>query len=332
MRRAVGLRRLAAGLVPGLVLGLGLAGCSYEPTAVPAEPTPSVAEPAAPADCETDESTLASYAPSTSGGATVNRIRERGRLIVGVSADTYQMGFRDPATNRIVGFDIDLVRAVAADIFGAGFNPGTDIQFRVITASQRVPLLESGEIDMVVRNMTITCARWEQIAFSQVYYNATQKVLVGKETADALAEAGETFDVTDLADQRVCAPDGSTSLENIARLEPEAVVTPADSHTGCLVMFQQGEVDAITGDDTVLAGLVAQDPLAVVPDQEPLSAEPYGVGVGPEAADLAALVNATLEDMRAGAWDRSYRRWLEPYLGPATQPAAVQPYKTSQAG
>lgn len=331
MRDRVRRTRAGAGLSAAVaLLAATLTACAYEPTAVPGEPEPTAVEPPAAPECETTGSDLASFAPDAGGRSTVDRIRDRGRLVVGVSADTYQMGFRDPATNRLEGFDIDLVRAVAADLFGAGYTPGTDIQFRVITAAQRIELLREGEIDMVVRNFTVNCSRWEEIAFSQIYYSATQKVLIGKERATELEASGESFDVTDLAGLRVCAPNGSTSLENITRLEPEAEVAPADTHTECLVRFQEGEVDAITGDDTVLAGLAAQDPLAVIPDQEPLADEPYGVGVASDAEDLAAFVNATLEDLRGGAWERSYRRWLEPYLGAATQPQAVQPYR--QAG
>ena len=63
------------------------------------------------------------------------------------------------------------------------------------------------------------------------------------------------------------------------KLQPKAIAVGADNHTGCLVLFQSGEVDAITGDDTVLAGLAAQDPYAVVPDQKAFTAEPYGLGV-----------------------------------------------------
>ncbi|TYL52140.1 glutamate ABC transporter substrate-binding protein [Nocardioides sp. BGMRC 2183] len=328
-------RRRASATAVALTIGAVLvAGCAYEPTPVPKSAEETAAAPADASDdapeCTTDQGTLASYAPDADGGATVQRIRDRGRIIVGISADTYQMGFRNPKTNKIEGFDIDIVRAVAQAIFGGGFDGSSSIQFRVIEAADRIPLLVDGDVDMVVRNMTINCERWEEIRFSQVYYEATQKVLVGTELADELALAGEQFEVADLAGQRVCAPEGSTSVDNVREAEPEVDVASAPNHTGCLVDFQQGEVDAITGDDTVLAGLAAQDPLAVVPDQEPLTTEPYGVGVGPDSADLAAFVNAVLEDMRTdGRWQRSYQQWLAPYLGDgASQPQPVQPYRS----
>ena len=137
------------------------------------------------------------------------------------------------------------------------------VQLRVITAADRIPLLQDQEtgVDIVARNMTINCDRWEQIAFSAEYYRAGQKVLVRKD----LAEEGIDT-AAELAGLRVCAPDGHHQPgqhPGPSRPRPRSVT--AANHTGCLVKFQRGEADAITGDDTVLAGLAAQDPYAVVP-------------------------------------------------------------------
>jgi polar amino acid transport system substrate-binding protein len=106
-------------------------------------------------------------------------------------------------------------------------------------------------------------------------------------------------------------------------------LAPAANHTGCLIKFQRGEVDAITGDDTVLAGLAAQDPYAVVPAQDPLNDEPYGIGANQDDVELVQFVNAVLEDMRDGAWQATYNRWLRQALSgaDAVQPAPTQPYR-----
>ncbi|GAA3806985.1 glutamate ABC transporter substrate-binding protein [Nocardioides panacisoli] len=321
--------RRASGVVAALAVGvLLLAGCSAEETPLPSPTKAAATTPAAPVDCENDASTVASYPPSTSGGPTLDEIRSRdngqGRLVVGVSGDTYLMSSQAPGSLQLQGFDIDIAKAVARAIFGPDANLGERIQFKVITAADRIPDLQDGTVDMVVRNMTITCDRWEQVAFSAEYYHATQKMLF--RDAGTAADYGS---VSDLAGLRICAPAGSTSLTNISNDEPDAIITPAATHTGCLVKLQQGEVDAITGDDTVLAGLAAQDPYAVVPtDQPDLSeaertyGEPYGVAVSKDAKDLAAFINAVLADLdRTGEWQRIYHRWLEPYLKvPATQP------------
>lgn len=324
--RPAGRRRGARTRLPALLAlltvlaGTALAGCTAGAYAETEVPTPSAAPegtappatPAAPVECADP---LASYAPrgavpdptGVTAGSTMAEIRDRGRLVVGVSADSLLLGARDPVSGQIEGFDIDMARLVAQAILG---DPGR-VELRVITAAQRIPSLQEGTVDLVARNMTITCARWEEIAFSAEYYRSGQKVLV---PLDSPARSLE-----DLVGARVCAPSGSTSLTRLEEVEG-VVAVAATTHTDCLVRFQQGEVDAITGDDTVLAGLAAQDPYAKVVG-EAFTAEPYGLGMNAEDVDLVRFVNAVLDQAKAdGTWAASYDRWLAEALGPAPAP------------
>jgi polar amino acid transport system substrate-binding protein len=310
---------------PAILLGLLLLGllssCSvfrYEatplptPTAGSSPTTPSSSS--APANCD---NALASYQPdgplpkagSMPKGSTMRKIQDRGRLVAGVSADTYLLGARNPLTGKIEGFDIDMVKAVAKAIFG---DEGA-YQLKVITAAERIPALQDNDVDIVARNMTINCDRWKQIAFSTEYYRSGQKILVRK--------GSKANSLDDLSGQKVCAPRGTSSMDNLLRLAPKAIAVGADNHTGCLVLFQQGQVAAITGDDTVLAGLAAQDPYAVVPEQKAFTAEPYGLGIPAENVDFVRFVNARLAQLRSnGDWTDIYNRWLEAPLGPAPDP------------
>lgn len=291
-------RPLAATIAAAALL---LTACGYDATPVP-EPKASESTPAAPASPVECDNATQSFAPSNDRAAALRTLENKGRLVVGVSGDTYQLGFTDPADGKLKGFDIDFARAVAEAL-------GVTLDLRVISAAQRIELLENGEIDMVARNMTVNCARWEQVAFSAVYYNATQKVLV--RTDDAARYKGPQS----LAGKRVCAPRSTTSVANIKEIEPDVQAVEADNHTGCLIKFQNGEVDAITGDDTVLAGLAAQDPYAVVPEQTKIKDEPYGLAVNKDDVALARFINSVLDEMRRnGDWQKAYNTWLEPYL------------------
>ncbi len=225
------------------------------------------------------------------------------------------MASRDPLTGDLVGFDIDMVNAIASAIF-PGRDPKDVVAYRVITAADRLPVLQADQVDIVARNMTINCVRWQDIAFSAVYYLSGQKLLVRKDLADDGVDT-----VAELSGLRVCAPLGTTSLANITEKAPDDTeIVTAVNHTQCLVKFQRGEADAITGDDTVLAGLAAQDPYAVVPTgQKAFTAEPYGIGVNKDKPDLVRFINAVLEQMRAdGSWEQSYNTWLRPGLGAGT--------------
>ena len=306
--------------IAGLAALAGCSGVTYAETPLPTTvaPKPSSSTPAqAPVTCD---NATQSYDPLPSlpsrtdiTDATMRRIIQKGFLTVGVSADTYLFGARDPFTSRLEGFDIDMARAVAKAIFG---DPGK-VQFRVITAADRLPLLQDPErpIDMVARNMSMTCGRWNDIAFSAEYYRSGQKVLVGKNLPDAANLA-----LTDLEGKRVCAPTGTTSLTKLQQVKGPIVVT-APNHTGCLVLFQQGKADAITGDDTVLAGLAAQDPNTVISKAKAITTEPYGLGFNKADVYLARYANRVIADLEAdGEWKAIYNRWLAAPLGPAPAP------------
>lgn len=318
------MRRLWRKPLGGLAIAASLtvlSGCglfSYSPTPLPPQPpTPQPTSSASTSKPSRCAEPLASYQPSgplptpetLPSGSTMAKIQKRGRLVAGVSADTYLLGSRNPFTGEIEGFDIDMVKAVAKAIFGDADR----YQLRVITAAQRIPALENGDVDMVARNMTINCDRWKQIAFSAEYYRSGQKILV--------RQGSKAKSINDLDGQKVCAPIGTSSMDNLVKEAPKAIPVGADTHTGCLVLFQEGQVAAITGDDTVLAGLAAQDPYAVVPDQRAFTAEPYGLGFNSKDVDFVRFVNARLDEMRGnGEWTRIYNRWLKDSLGPAPEP------------
>mgnify|MGYP001791908044 CR=1 FL=1 len=317
-------------------LAVVTAGCSgsgvYATTQIPAAATPSSTTPAPsstsaapPAACGNP---LASFAPTGANpapgampsGSYMAAIRKQGRLIAGVSADTLLLGARNPLNGQIEGFDIEMLKAVSKAIFG---DPNK-IEFRVITTAQRLPVLEKGVdqggVDIVARAMTINCARWQKIDFSTQYYLAGQKVLVAK---GATVNGQPIKGMEDLKGKRVCAPVGSTSMD---KLKTFAGLVPvgSDTHTGCLVLFQQGKVDAITGDDTILAGLAAQDPYAVVVKAPAFTKEPYGLGISQKHPDFVRFVNGVLKQMRTdGAWTAAYDTWLKAALGPAPAPPAA---------
>ena len=103
--------------------------------------------------------------------------------------------------------------------------------------------------------MTINCERWQQIDFSSQYFDAGQKVLVRTDS--------KATGIADLDGKRMCAANGSTNIDNLKNY-PKIKVVPVDDISDCMVLFQQGTVDSVTGDDTVLAGFVAQDPYAKI--------------------------------------------------------------------
>jgi polar amino acid transport system substrate-binding protein len=306
VRRAAAVLAFGAVLLAGCSSAQPLAEVSASRTTLPLPSGAAVVSDVAGAPVESCDAT-ASLRPSTAVGPGVEEIVRRARLIVGVDQNTNLFSFRDPASGELEGFDVGIAREIARDILG---DPDK-VEFRLLTSPERITALQDGSVDIVVKTMTITCARAEQIAFSTVYFDASQRLLVQKDSQIA--------GPADLADKRVCSVVDTTSLATVARVAPTAILVAVPNWDDCLVMLQQGQADAASTDNSILAGLAVQDPnLQIVGPS--LEAEPYGVGVNKSRDDLVRAVNASLERMRRdGTWMSLYDRWLA-VLGPASPP------------
>jgi len=326
--------RTARAALVALVVAAALSACATTaappgtdgPAARATVPMPAgVVDPAAPPTVDSGGSdggcdpTASSLPPSgplpTPGhmpaGSTMAQIQQSGVLRVGVDQNTYNWGYRDPATGQIVGFDIDVARAIARAIFGGDDH----IQFVAITAAQRIPAIQQNQVDLVADTMTITCDRLQQVAFSSVYYQAGQQVLVPRSSS--------VRGIDDLGGKKVCAAAGSTSIANIAARPSHPVPVAVTDWTDCLVLLQQGQVDAISTDNAILAGMVAQDPTTKIVGAA-FTHEPYGLAMSRNDPGFNRFVNAVLAKMRSdGEWAAIYRKWL-PGAVPAPPVARYQ--------
>ncbi|WP_372407713.1 glutamate ABC transporter substrate-binding protein [Streptomyces luteireticuli] len=287
---------LAAFALPGPGAGTATAarGAPY------GTPRPAAAT-APPAECTDPE---ASLRPSTADGPAVRRIKERGWLIAGVDQNSYRWGYRDPATGRLNGFDIDLVRAIAKSLLG---DPNK-VAFLAIPTNQRIPALKSGKVDIVARTMTINCTRIKEVAFSTAYFEAGQQLLAPK------GSPVTGFDDGSLTGRTVCAASGSTAETELSKKGRSVRVTTVPNQLDCLVRLQLGQVDAVLTDNALAAGQAAQDP-SVGLVGKPFTTEYYGVAMNRGSEDLVRRVNAVLDDYRRGGadspWMVSYRTWLD---------------------
>jgi polar amino acid transport system substrate-binding protein len=320
-------RRVTVTATAGLLLAL-LAGCtsagSPAGSATPpaAAPRPAGVQdpaviPSAAAAGATDCDPRASLSPPATmpapghmpPGSAMQKIFDKGRLTVGVDQNTYLFGYRDAVSGQVVGFDIDIARQIAKAIFG---DPDR-IELTAITTAQRIPFVQNNPLNIVVDTMTINCDRLHQVDFSTVYYDAGQEILVPRaSTAKSLA---------DLGGKKVCAAAGSTSITTIAGTASHPVPVSVADWTDCLVMLQQGQVDAVSTDDTILAGMAAQDPNTKLVGP-PFTSEPYGVAISRSSPDMVRFVNGVLAQIRAdGTWAKLYSQWLG---GAAPAPPAAK--------
>jgi len=250
-------------------------------------------------------------APGTMpAGSYMAAIKRRGHLIAGVDQNSLFLGYRNPANGRFEGAEIDLLREIARALFG---DPSR-VDFKALTTAQRPGAVQRGTVDLVADAFTINCERIKQYDFSSVYYRAAQKVLVPK--------TSKATSIRDLAHKRVCATAGSTTIQTLAKLPYHLVLHPVAQRTDCLVLLQQGAVDAISSDDDLLLGLKVQDPYTKIIGPS-IAPEPYGIAISKAHPDFVRFVNGVLARMRSGGrWTSIYRHWLGRYQKTPSPPRA----------
>ena len=190
-------------------------------------------------------------------------IRARGRLIVGLDIGSNLFSFRDPITGEITGFDVDIAGEIARDIFGTPSH----VEYRILSSTERITALQNIEVDVVVKTMTITCERRKLVNFSTVYLDANQRILAPRDSPITKA--------ADLSGKRVCVAKGTTSLHRIREIAPPPRSCRVVNWADCLVAMQQRQIDAVSTDDSILAGLVAQDPYLHIVGPN-MATQPYG--------------------------------------------------------
>ncbi|ORB85272.1 ABC transporter substrate-binding protein [Mycobacterium kansasii] len=318
MRGLPSVRRAATALVTAIVL----AGCGH-PESLKVEATPTLPpptpvgmevmppKPPLPPDTTSENcnptASLRPFPTKAEADAAVADIRARGRLIVGLDVGSNLFSFRDPITGDITGFDVDIAGEVARDIFGSPSR----VEYRILSAAERITALKTSQVDIVVKTMTINCERRKLVNFSTVYLDANQRILAPRDSPISK--------VSDLSGKRVCVARGTTSLRRIQEIAPPPVIVSVVNWADCLVAMQQREIDAVSTDDSILAGLVEEDPYLhiVGPD---MANQPYGIGINLDNTGLVRFVNGTLERIRTdGTWNTLYRKWLS-VLGPAPVP------------
>ncbi|MFF7771372.1 glutamate ABC transporter substrate-binding protein [Streptomyces massasporeus] len=223
---------------------------------------------------------------------------------IGIKYDQPGLGLKEP-DGSFSGFDVDVATYVAKEL---GYKPD-QIEWVETKSADRENALSRGDVKMIAATYSITDERKQKVDFAGPYLLAHQDLLVKKDS--------DITKATDLNDKKLCSVAGSTSAQNVKKdFAPKAQLSERGGYSECLSALQSGGVDALTTDDSILAGYAAQEQykgqfkLAGLK----LSNENYGVGV--KKGDTATLdkVNAALEKMvKDGAWQKA----VEENFGPA---------------
>lgn len=236
----------------------------------------SACSPGASDDAETD-----TEAQGNGGGGET--------ITVGIKYDQPGLGFRE-GNNEPTGFDVDVAKAVLAEM---GYEED-QIEWAEAPTPQRENMLENGQVDMIFATYSITEERAERVDFAGPYFMAGQDILVRVDEEDITGPE-------DLNGKNLCSVTGSTPAQNVRDTYADEVeLVEQDGYSECLTFLQSGQIDAVTTDDIILAGLAASDEYAgefkVV--GEAFTEEPYGVGLPDGSTETCEQVNEAIETLR----------------------------------
>ncbi|MFK0048876.1 glutamate ABC transporter substrate-binding protein [Streptomyces sp. NPDC090741] len=244
-----------------------------------------------------------------SGGA-------KDKIVIGIKFDQPGLGLKTP-DGKFTGFDVDVATYVAKEL---GYQPN-QIEFKQAVSAERENLIANGDVKLVVATYTINDKRKAKVDFAGPYFKAHQDLLVrADDTSITKAE--------DLNSKKLCSVTGSTSAQNVHdKLAPKADLQQYPGYSECLTGLENKAVDALTTDDSILAGYAAQEKnkgkfkLTGLK----LSDEPYGIGLKKGDTELQTKVNAALKKMVAdGAWEAAVQK----NFGPANYKAEPAPQIT----
>ncbi|MEV2248576.1 glutamate ABC transporter substrate-binding protein [Streptomyces sp. NPDC049970] len=228
-----------------------------------------------------------------------------GKITIGIKIDQPGLGLKTPE-GKFTGFDVDVATYVAKEL---GYD-AKDIDFVETKSADRETAIERGDVKFIAATYSINDERLQKVDFAGPYLLAHQDVLVR-------ADDDSIKSPEDLNNKKLCSVTGSTSAKNIKdKLAPKAKLQNYGGYSECLTGLENNAIDALTTDDSILAGYAAQEAhkgkfkLAGLK----MTNENYGIGLKKGDAALKKKIDAALTKMVSdGAWDKA----VETNFGPA---------------
>lgn len=262
--------------------------------------------------------------PTFAAGTTMANLQSKGKIVVGVKFDQPGLGQKNPISQKVEGFDVEIAKQIAVGIFGGTINDvESKIDFRESTTPNREVFIENGTVDMVVATYTINDARKQRIDFAGPYYIAGQDIMV---------KANDTSikGVADLAGKKTCSVRNSTPAANIKRLQPTADLTEFDQYSDCVQALRDGRVQSVTTDNSILLGFVAGAPTEFKIVGNKFTDEPYGIGVKRGDDAFRTFINDKLEESYGnGEWAKLFVATLGKLGIPTPTPPPVNRYTSA---
>lgn len=229
----------------------------------------------------------------------IEKIKNRGRLIIGTDNYLPGLAYLNLRTNNVEGFEPDLGREIAKRILG---DEGL-VEFIFTIPDQRIPYLKNSTVDLLIANMAITAQRKELVSFSEPYFFTVDNILVRR---GSLIRG-----VKDLSGKRVGVVKGSAAEQNLMQVANHAKFVIFEDIIEAFNALKTGHIDAISSDYLILHILKnsSKYPASFELAGRPFAEEAWGIAVDKENGDLLEVVNSVLNELKKnGKLQEIYRK------------------------
>ncbi len=219
------------------------------------------------------------------------------KVIVATDATWPPFEYVDEDTKEIIGFDIDLMKAIAA-------KENLDVEFVNVAWDALLAGVAQCQYDAAISSVSITDERKVNMAFSDPYYTVGQQIVVAADNTDITGEAS-------LAGKRVGAQISTTGAELVGGIEGAELVN-FNTIGLAFQALMNGDVDAVVADNVMALGYVAKYSGELKAVGEPLTGESIGIAVCKTKTDLLTKINSGLAKVKAeGLIDTLNEKWVK---------------------
>jgi aspartate/glutamate/glutamine transport system substrate-binding protein len=230
---------------------------------------------------------------------SLQKVRARGKLIVGVPANEPPFGFVDEK-GSLKGIDIDIAKVLVKEIFGNE----DEVDFIPVTFEKMLGLLKSGNIDILLSPLAINEERKKEIDFSVPYFVSGHLILVQKDSRISKYQ--------DLAGKSVAVIQDTTGEKIIEKLVPVAKRVQFQGNSEALKALKGHKVDAFLQLDVFIFYMEGKNRNLKVLDFHPIDPSPIGLGIRKDDQELLKFVDITLLKLMATG---EYHGLLEKWFG-----------------
>lgn len=247
-----------------------------------------------------------------SNAGKLEEIIERGMVRIGVSLGGAPMGFYN-WRNEPSGYDVDMALRFAEKL-------GVEAEYTNVFGDARVSMLVSGQLDVVIANMTATTTRAKSVDFSIPYLKSGLRVIAHKDS--------QIVELDDLDGRKIVVGRGSSGEVFIRRRVPGAELVYTDNFSpNAILLLKQKRVDAAIEDNSLIDYLARRNPEYVLVPGLFLSG-PISIGMAQGDPEFVKWVDTFVSEyISSGDYERSYRKWWGEDMIPPELDTSLQTLK-----